>query len=229
MIFRAVGDRCAVDLQSLNLPITPEDSLRTLEREGFWCKKVSLARLLKKFIGRAGYRRGARMREAPYVFDCSSFAKWIYGFLGINLPRRSIQQFEACVSRQRLGPELVCPTDLRRSGFQLGNFTPGSLIFSRGTHPYTGSNGERIGHVGIVMDLVGRFSCTVAHAVNAEKGIVQEDFWDFKSKRGDGTVWVGRIAPDLDKLITVVAPMKWEVETSDDIRWILLQCCKEPG
>jgi hypothetical protein len=214
MIFRAVGDKCAVDLKSLNLPIAEGEALAILKQEGFWIKKVELAPLMERFIGRASYRRGARMSEAPQVFDCSSFVKWIYGFLGINLPRRSVQQFEVCEWKLKYIRGLETYLSI------------GDLVFSRGIKSYIGERGEFIGHVGIISDIdYKKKNFNVIHALNAEKGIVKENFHnEFLSRQEPNNVWLGKISlVSICDLLILVTPPKWEVETSDDIRWIILQ------
>lgn len=199
MIFRAVGARCAVDMASLNLPIPRETAISILTREGFRFLKPNPKPIIEKITASAAYRRGARMSEAPNVFDCSSFVKWIYGAMGIWLPRRSIQQFTAS------------------SEISDGSLRDLDLVFAEGLRPYyTEGSGERIGHVGLIV------SGAVAHAAGPERRIVVEPLIpDFLANMG--CVYTQRFIPDIGNLLTLVAPLKWEVETSDDIRWIILQ------
>jgi cell wall-associated NlpC family hydrolase len=45
----------------------------------------------KTFIG-VPYKYGATMSEAPVVFDCSGFIKYIFSYMQVELPRSSIEQ-----------------------------------------------------------------------------------------------------------------------------------------
>src|SRR3989338_3495913 len=93
-MYLAVGNRCAVDFNKLKLSVPLEQALSILERKGFQKIDVDIIALARSFIGSAKYRRGARLSEAPEIFDCSSLIKWLYAQKGIWLPRRSIQQRE---------------------------------------------------------------------------------------------------------------------------------------
>ncbi len=50
-----------------------------------------LVKYARKHLGKP-YRYGARPYEAPRFFDCSSFVQYLYRRIGIDLPRRSIDQ-----------------------------------------------------------------------------------------------------------------------------------------
>lgn len=199
MKFQAVGNRCAVHVPSLDLPIADDQALLLLEGLGYRQIEVDTVALARERIGKATYRRGARMREAPDVFDCSSFMKWLYGRRGIWLPRYSIQQYEDC----HLLPS--------------GNFLAGDLVFSAGFRPYYRSHpAAGVGHVGIVTN-----DLTVVHAANSEEGVVEEPLAEWQQ-------WVGfrgvrRRLPSGLPIITLECPPDAEVECSDDIRWKILQ------
>ena len=64
---------------------------------------------------------------SPGGFDCSGLVQWVYGQLGIALPRTAQQQYDAT---DRLSPS---------------ELTPGSLLFFADTYP----SSDRITHVGI--------------------------------------------------------------------------------
>ena len=51
-------------------------------------KLIALAR---KQIGKP-YKYGAKLSEAPKMFDCSSFVQYIYKKIGIDLPRVALDQ-----------------------------------------------------------------------------------------------------------------------------------------
>lgn len=199
MHIRAVGNRCAVHIPSLALPVSDNEALRMLETMGYRRLEIDIVALSRERIGRATYRRGARMREAPDVFDCSSFVKWAYGLRGIWLPRLSIQQYEEC----RLLPS--------------GPVVAGDLAFAAGYRSYYRTvPTSGIGHVGIVTA-----DQTVIHAANSEDGVIEEmlDVWEgWTTFRG-----VRRLIPSDANLITLECPPDAEVESSDNIRWKILQ------
>lgn len=199
MNIRAVGSRCAVQLRPLDLPISDDEALRLLESMGYRQIEVDLVALARGRIGKATYRRGARMREASAVFDCSSFTKWLYGCRGIRIPRYSIQQHEACTFLPS-GPALA-----------------GDLAFSEGFRSYYRTNPAfGIGHVGLVTS-----DRTVIHAADAERGVIEEplEVWQgWKGFRG-----VRRLIPSEARFITLECPPDAEIESSDDIRWKILQ------
>lgn len=149
-------------------------------------------------VGNAEYRRGAKLREAPMVFDCSGLIKWLYGLLGIWLPRRSIQQRE-------IG-EIVDFSDRY----------PGDIIFCSGWIDYYWQDpDDGVGHVGVVSD-----RDSMIHAANRKLGVIESSVDRFMEKgkfRG-----IRRIIP-IRGIHTIEFPVEREVEISDDIRWIVLQ------
>jgi len=79
MEYRAVGGRCAVELDALRLLISREEALAIIVAKGFRIIEVDLIALARERIGKSAYRRGARPSLAPAIVDCSSFTKWLYG------------------------------------------------------------------------------------------------------------------------------------------------------
>lgn len=78
------------------------------------------------------YKYGAKMEEAPEVFDCSGFIKYIFSGVGIELPRSTIEQ-------AREGSEV-----------SIEHLAPGDLIFMHGTFGhYSPHFPVGIGHVGV--------------------------------------------------------------------------------
>lgn len=199
MNYQAVGNRCAVNLKSLELPIAEQQAFEILGQKGFEKKEVDIIKIARTCIGKSQYRRGARLHETPDFFDCSSFIKWLYGQRGIWLPRRSIQQRE-------LG-EAIEP----------GDIVAGDIIFTSGwIDYYLNDPSDGVGHVGIATD-----DGTVIHAANRKAGIVETSVEHFIVKekfRG-----IRRYIPKDADVITLLTPPHREVETSDDIRWIILQ------
>lgn len=199
MEYRAVGNHCAVHIESLNLPISKDTTIRILQNIGFDLVEVDIITLARQCINTSRYRRGARFSEAPEVVDCSSFVKWLYAQRGIWIPRRSIQQRE-------LG-EVI----------DINNTIAGDLVFTLGYINYYNSDPrDGVGHVGIVTD-----DKTVVHAGGKRYHVVETDTTKFigKSKlRG-----VRRYIPEDKEILTFKTPPNRDVETSDDIKWIVLQ------
>lgn len=199
MEYRAVGNRCAVDLDSLFLPISNDKALNILTQKGFKVLEVDLVGLARRCIVISSYRRGAKLSEAPTIVDCSSLIKWLYGQRGIWLPRRSIQQRE-------LGEHV-----------SLNDVSMGDVIFTRGAVNYYHSNPrDSVGHVGMVTG-----EGTVIHAANSRVGIIESSLDNFlcvTKFRG-----IRRYVPKDQTVLTLETPTDREVETADDIRWIVLQ------
>jgi len=199
MEYRAVGNRCAVILDSLCLPIPCEEILAILNRKGFVLVEVDIVALARRCIGTSAYRRGARFFEAPAVVDCSSFIKWLYSQRGIWLPRRSIQQRE-------LG-EVV----------NLDELIEGDVVFVSGWIDYYHDNpANGVGHVGLVTA-----SGTIIHAADRKANVVESSLEKFIGK----TKFRGarRYVPKSAKVFTFEIPPDRDVEIADDIRWIILQ------
>ncbi len=199
MNYRAVSIRCAVHLPSLNLPITNTEVISILECKGFKVLEVDLIALARECIITSTYRRGAKLSEAPMTVDCSSFIKWLYGQRGIWLPRRSIQQRE-------LGTEV--PIEEICSGDVI--FTSGWIDYYR-TDPKDG-----VGHVGIATG-----EGTVIHAADRKLHVIESSFESFIGE--DEFRGVRRYIPKDQIVLTLETPLNREVETADDLRWIVLQ------
>ena len=199
MEYRAVGNRVAVDFESLKLPLSQEKILEILIRKGFKVVEVDLISLARQCIVTSKYRRGARLYEAPSTVDCSSFTKWLYGECGIWLPRRSIQQRE-------FGEEI-----------NLKDIRENDLIFVSGWIDYYNINPkDGVGHVGIVSN-----NKTVIHAANSKVNVTESSITDFVSR--DKFRGARRYMPNSAKVITLETPIGREVEIADDIKWIISQ------
>jgi hypothetical protein len=199
MEYRAVGNRCAVDIDSLRLPISREETLSILIAKNFKVLETDIVTLARNCVGISKYRRGARLSEAPAIFDCSSFIKWLYGQCGIWLPRRSIQQRE-------LGENI-----------ELNQIASEDVVFISGfIDYYMNDPALGVGHVGIATS-----NNTVIHAGNKKVGVIESSLDAFVSKgkfRG-----VRRYIPKHREITTLETPLGREVETADDIKWIVLQ------
>lgn len=199
MEYRAVGNRCAVDIGALSLPLSESRIITILLNNGFKAIDVNIISLARQCIGKSIYRRSARPSEAPGVMDCSSFMKWLYGERGIWLPRRTIQQRE-------LGEVVVA-----------SKIIAGDLIFVSGKINYYLDNSlDGVGHVGIATG-----KGTVIHAANTKAGIIESPLEDFLGE--DKFRGIRRYIPKNRRVITLETPAEREVETADDIKWIIVQ------
>ncbi|MBI2046166.1 MAG: C40 family peptidase [Parcubacteria group bacterium] len=203
MEYRAVGNRCAVNMDSLNVPLSRKDILTILIHEGFIMTPIDIMALARGCVGASQYRRGARPSEAPSVVDCSSFIKWLFGMRGIWLPRRTIQQ---C----KLG-EVV----------SFYNIVDGDVVFVSGRINYYEHNSDGgVGHVGIAAE-GGK---TIIHASAKDAVVAEVPFSEFVDKntfRG-ARRYISK-NPNNTSIMTFETPVSREVETSDDIRWIVLE------
>lgn len=199
MEYRAVGNRCAVSLDSLKLPISREETFTLLNDKGFVVVEVDIIALARQCVATSRYRRGAQPSEAPATVDCSSFVKWLYGQRGIWLPRRSIQQRE-------LGEAV-----------NLDELDAGDVVFVSGWIDYYHDDpANGVGHVGIATG-----DGTVVHAADGKANVVETPLDKFVGK----TKFRGarRYVPKNTEVLTLETPLNRAVETADDIRWIILQ------
>lgn len=197
--YRSARGRCALDLAWCDFPVPEQDVMAILSREGFRVIDADIVGKARRLVSESRYRRGARMVEAPGVVDCSSFVKWLYAERGIWIPRRAIQQ--------RKTGEAVGP----------GQVIAGDLVFSRGMHGRRdGDDGDAVGHVALATG-----EGTVIHAANGGAGVVEGPLAPLLA--ADVSRGIRRIIPSGRRVITLSCPSSWEVETADDIRWIVLQ------
>lgn len=199
MEYRAVGNRCAVLLDSLARFIPPGEIMTILNRHGFEIVEIDIVSLARQCIGKSKYRRQTPAWHAPAVVDCSSFIKWLYGNLGIWLPRRSIQQ--------------------REYGEPIGihELKPGDALFTSSRFNYFDDDpAYGVGHVGIVSG-----DGTVIHASYRKSGVNEDPIDHFLPEK----VFRGarRFLPKNETIITLQIPPHKEVEFADDIKWIVLE------
>ncbi len=209
--YRAVGNRCAVVPELLLLHIDWEEAMAILSAKGFKALEVDIVALGRSLVGVAEYRRGSRLSDAPKAFDCSSFVKYLYGKLGVWLPRRSIQQLYYQVSELHDGPGLRID---RPVGKFLESLLPGDLVFTSGRIDYYEEDqASGVGHV-----CMATGEGTLLHAASRQLGITEIAV---SSLIESDLRAVHR--PLKPSLVTLETPSNREVETSDDVRWIVLQ------
>lgn len=92
-------------------------------------QKSDLVKIAKSLVGEP-YKYGASPKEAPKVFDCSSFTQYVFKQVGIELPRSTILQAE-------------CGNEVKLEDIQ-----PGDLLFFHGTRGfYNQQFPQGVGHV----------------------------------------------------------------------------------
>ncbi|MBI4118266.1 MAG: C40 family peptidase [Parcubacteria group bacterium] len=202
MEYRAVGNRCAVSLDSLHLPLSREETLAMLTDKGFTLVEVDIVALARQRIGTSCFRDYAKPRDAPWFVDCSGLVRWLYAQRGIWLPRLAIEQ-------RRLGEVIA-----------LEEITAGDVVFVTGcVNLYDTDPNDGVGHVGIATG-----EGTIVNAANERVNVVETPLRKFvggaeKSRlRG-----IRRYIPKSVEVLTFETPHGEEVEISADIRWIILQ------
>lgn len=199
MEYRAVEGRCAIDIYKFNIPVSKEKVLRVLIDNGFKIININLIALARQYIGKSHYCRGANISEAPWIVDCSSFIKYIFGQYGIWLPRRTIQQRE-------LGEAV-----------SISEIVAGDLVFIPGKINYYYDNPiDKVGHVGIITS-----NNTVIHAANEKLGIIESPLEKFIDKKIPCVI--KRYIPQDREIIVLEFSIEKGIETADDIKWIILQ------
>lgn len=202
MPYRSVSDRCFVDFSEFDLKISIDQAIKILEDVGFTKVEVDLVELALEKVDVSQYRRGARLYEAPKVFDCSSLIKWLYTQKGIWLPRRSIQQ-----------REFGTPVNIN-------DICPGDIVFVSGyINYYISDPNDGVGHVGIATS-----NKTIVHAANSKLGVIESSLDSFvgpNKLRG-----IKRIIPNNHQTYTFITPFEREIEWSNDAYWIILQNLK---
>lgn len=207
MEYRAFGNRIAVVYETLGVPINFEDALAILKERGIRIiDKVNIVAIAKSLVGKAKWKLPSGTWEAPHYFDCSGFTRWLYGQSGIWIPRRPVQQYEFC--KKLYG------------NIPLKNALPADLLFV--SSPYVNGrrveNQEKIGHVCIVS---GERQAICATNSEFGTGVVEITFDElFKSRTLEA---VGRVVENLSLVHTFLTPPNREIDSSDDIKWIILQ------
>jgi hypothetical protein len=198
MMYHAVGNKCAVSIPTLGLPLTTEAILSILGRLGFQNLEIHLVDLARSCIGQSRYERGTDIEQAPKIVDCSSFMKWLYAQMGIWLPRYAVEQKD------------YCPLSIEPATMQAGD-----LVFRNNSYNfYTKDSPDGVGHVGMATG-----DGTVIHASKRAKGVIEvpyNQFTDSQSFRG-----IKRIL--LPQTVTLICPAKYKPEHSLSLRWIILQ------
>ena len=205
MIFLSAGNRCAVDYSSINLPLSKIQIADILSTHGFEEVSVDLVKFARSYIGISRYHRSISIQRAPEIVDCSGFMKWLYAQRGIWLPRYAIQQ------RSYLAEPVK--RDQLRSG---------DLVFaSRKFGLYESDPSDRVGHVGLATG-----PDSVIHA-SRERGVCEVPLSVFF--KGGVLRGARRVIQDPDHVRTFTFPETKNIESSDDVRWLLIMHLRSHG
>lgn len=184
----------------LGIHINEKELKEILERLGFEVTGYSLKKGLdqvlksaKSFIAKAKYKYGASTTfDAPRQFDCSSFVRWLYRQIGVNIPRVTIEQIDFSQS-------------IPKTKIQAGD-----LVFTRGRKPhFSRKHPKGVGHVGLYIG--GK---QVIHIIE-KKGVIKEPLSKFFGKDLRG---VCRVLPSGNKFFLVKAPYdRLDIEQEVDL------------
>jgi phenylalanyl-tRNA synthetase beta subunit len=177
--------------------IEEKEVLGILGDLGFDVSKTNVQKLIidkaQRLLGKP-YKYGvSTFYDAPEMFDCSSFTRYVFREAGIEIPRVSVKQLDFA--------EHVALDDLE----------PGDLVFSRGDKPHmTKEHPDGIGHVGLY---IGRGQ--VIHASGKAKKVVKENVNVFVKNNWRGA---GRITDVTEnKLLAFVPPFRQDILTKEDL------------
>jgi phenylalanyl-tRNA synthetase beta subunit len=185
----------------LGIEVKGNEVKAILERMGFEVKPISfkkelagIIKLAKSLKDKAKYKYGASTTfSAPGEFDCSSFIKWLYRQMGINIPRVTIEQID-------LGQEIAKK-----------NIKPGDLIFTKGLKPHVNEKHPKgVGHVGLYIG-----NRKIIHISSKAKTITEESLAKFLGKDFRG---IRRVLPQKDEALLVKAPFeRLDIEQEVDL------------
>ena len=202
---RNCNGRCAFPLSSIPLP--EERTLELLTQAGFLVlndcgsRHTLITECLPYFAirhcGICKYSAKAKPTDAPITVNCSSFVSFIYGQMGVHLPRRAIQQ-----------SEIGIPIALK-------NIQVGDLVFTTGhINRYRDDPAQAVGHVALVI--------TPTHFIHADRQGVRQITAKKFFKTREFRVARRLITPK-DSVVLVSCPNELCIETADDIYWKLTE------
>jgi hypothetical protein len=187
--------RCAVNLNEAYLDFPLSTYAGALTNFGLKRVDVNLVEEARKLIGATRYLREANFREAPHILNCITLIKFLYAKRGIWLPKDFLRwlNFGGEVAQEDL-----CAEDIV--------FTPG-LFQSRSVQ------GLSIGHVGMMTT-----PDSIIHA-DYRRGVQEVSAREFFAKY-PFSAW-RRIVPHWEAVVTCIVPSHLEIETSDDILYLI--------
>ncbi|MDQ0231752.1 NlpC/P60 family protein [Metabacillus malikii] len=134
-------------------PTREHEPIKNIAKTNVATQRQQVLQFAKKYIG-AGYKFGATLKDAPKLFDCSSYTQLVFKETGIDLPR---------VSR-----------DQASKGATVTNLEAGDLMFFTNKDLY--SDG-RIGHVGIYMGDGNMVHASTSAGVTITKNVLKNSYW----------------------------------------------------
>jgi hypothetical protein len=199
------GNRCVIDTSLFSPEFTGSQVLKALIYKGFKPTPVDMVREGRFCVAsKFAFKRQAKMSEAPDFVDCSGLTKWLYARRGIVIPRRPIQQY-----------------DFAKHEVEYPNVQAGDLLFFSGMRDlYLSDPKISIGHV-----VFATSDKTVIHASGDEQPVCEESMDEFMACRK--LVGVRRIIPDPKAILTLEKSPKHDIESSDDVFWIVLRTLRE--
>lgn len=191
--YPAVGNTCLLDMRWFDgFELCRLEAIRLLQEQmGVIPRSLDLLTIARFHCQQESrYQLRASRDLSPQVVDCSSFICYLYGLVGVCLPRASIDQSD-------MGMRV-----------DYGDLVVGDLVFSTGPQNYYKSDPTHgIGHVGLATG-----TGTVIHASASTPAIQEVPLEDF-FREGRAERGAVRILPPSEHCLTVITPEKL------DIRW----------
>jgi len=186
----------------MNAKLSDAYVLELLMEKGYRPLKIDVIEEARKCLKKS-YRRGASLRLAPDVFDCSGLMSYVFAKKGVRLPRFAIDQLH-------LGPG--------HSVARLEDTQAGDLIFTRGIRGlYWDDSKRRAGHVGLVTN-----DGTIIHAATTKRGVVEDRLEAFFARRRFAGARRPIPVEAMDEIVTLECPIDADIDSSQTIRWVVL-------
>lgn len=207
--FHSTNNRIGVVPSSWNLfqySLTESEILSLLEKIGFKIIKVDIIQLGRDLIGKSSYKRIVSLTQAPTVISCSTFVRWLYAQVGVELKVFGIDQ-------SKEGRKV-----------ELDNLRVGDLIFSRGRTPqYDDDPNLGVGHIGLITEKGTVLHNTNLH-VNHEAGVAETPLEIFY-KSQENYRGTRRLLPESGFYVLEI-PQGMDILYSSDVKRKILQHLK---
>lgn len=195
------GYKVAVSRDDINRVLGMEIDEKAIadifKRLNFEAKKISqpkeILKLSQKSMGRP-YKYGASTsQDAPKLFDCSSFTRYLYWNIGMLIPRISVEQF--------LYGEPIEKEDLKI----------GDLAFTKGGKPYHYKETPKgVGHVGVYVG-----NGKIVHASGNRKKVVKDSLAAFCKKDFRGFRRIADLSEDI--YLVDIPSYRRDVKLKEDV------------